>query len=84
MEVFFKVTPICVQFLCPKCQTGFLVATGKQLMSNPPRYEHGCANQLCGTISYSNVAYPQLRNVVDSEPMAPQPDFSDVAVKAIS
>lgn len=84
MEVFFSVTPLCVQFSCPSCGNGFLVATGKQLMSNPPRYEHRCSNGLCGTMSYNNNAYPQLRNVVNAEPLDPQPDFTQVVQKVIN
>lgn len=73
MEVFFNVIPLCVQFQCPTCKAGYLVATGHKITSGTPRYAHVCNNSLCGQTGYLDAAYPQLRNVVQPNPIEPAP-----------
>lgn len=84
MEVFFNVVPICVQFQCPTCKTGYLIATGQRIESNPPRHLHKCNNNLCGQSGYMDAAYPQLRNVVQPNPIEPAPDYKPEQLKAIN
>jgi len=84
MEILFSVVPVCVQFQCPVCETGYLIATGKKLMSNPPKHEHVCNRRLCSSIVVLETAYPQLRNIVNSEPLEFPPDFKEQEKKAIN
>jgi hypothetical protein len=78
MEIYFACTPIVAQMQCPKCRAGYMMATGKQIHADPVSYQHVCSNQLClHPLYYRGVTYPSFRNVVNREPLNPQPVFEN-------
>jgi hypothetical protein len=53
-----------------------MLPNGKQLQSNPPVFIHECQNPECkSTVSFRGFTYPQLRHVVERQPLNPQPVF---------
>lgn len=47
MEVKNEVKTVRVDYLCPKCEKGFLRPTGQVQTAYPPQYPHKCNNPDC-------------------------------------
>jgi hypothetical protein len=58
MEIKSPIQPVKVEFQCPECHIGKLESTRKQLMSNPPLFEHHCIN--CGRSRNLPKIYPTI------------------------
>jgi len=58
METKSEVKTIQIDYLCPKCEKGFLRPTGLVLNSYPPQYPHSCNNINCDYKETFNVCYP--------------------------
>lgn len=57
-EEEIKVSPVKIDFKCPRCDAGHLRPTGTCLTSNPPQYPHMCDNNDCGYGETFNKIYP--------------------------
>jgi hypothetical protein len=61
MEVKNEVKTVRVDYLCPKCEKGFLRPTGQVLSSNPPQYPHKCNNPDCDYYeTFMGKTYPYI------------------------
>jgi hypothetical protein len=64
MEVKNEVKTIRVDFLCPKCEKGFLRPTGNVLTTYPaqypPQYPHKCNNPDCDYVQTFGNVYPYV------------------------
>lgn len=53
-----EVKPIMEILYCNIC-AGKMHYTGKQILTNPPRYRHKCNN--CGTSKNETIIYPNIK-----------------------
>lgn len=59
-EKLTEVTTLRVEWPCPDCEDGYMVADNMVLTSNPPQYPHACDK--CGYMIYSGIykRYPRI------------------------
>jgi hypothetical protein len=81
METYFKVTPVYVQYLCPKCKKGYLMLSDKNPIigatPNLSSYKHTCSNLACRhQHNFRGMVYPQFRQVIEDLPIDPQPNYA--------
>ena len=75
-EIFHQITPVWVTLLCPKCKVGQMNYTGQTIDGPVKSHRHVCSNPACMHSDYfRDKQYPQFRNVVNPQPMDPQPNF---------
>ena len=61
MEVRKEVKPIRIDYLCPRCKTGYLRPSGTVLTTYPPMYPHTCNNEECDYgETFTDKSYPYL------------------------
>lgn len=59
----YKLEPYLVRYKCPKCEEGYLIATGIVLTSIPPQYPHECDGPECKhTLIFTDKSYPYVRH----------------------
>lgn len=58
MEVFLKVKPVKVDYLCTKCGIGYMRPTGQCYPMNPPIYPHKC--NFCDWTETFQKIYPYI------------------------
>lgn len=58
MEQFKEVKTYQVDYMCDKCESGFMFPTGVALTINPPRYEHKCI--FCNNVENFTKVYPTI------------------------
>lgn len=59
METSKKINIIKIDFICSKCNIGYLRPTGEVLLSLPPKYPHKCNK--CDYKETFNLTYPYYK-----------------------
>ena len=58
-EIKTEVKVYKIEYVCDECKDGFLLPTGRELLSYPPQYPHKCSNPLCNRQITFRQRYPR-------------------------
>lgn len=57
-EIVQEVHVYRIQYICDKCQEGYMIPTNVALLSNPPQYSYKC--NMCNWKKTFNTEYPRI------------------------
>ena len=65
MEFLTEVKTYKAEYVCDKCNNGYMLPTGVILTSIPPQYPHKCS--ACGDVANLRKSYPAFVTKTDGE-----------------